>query len=134
MLAWASWSFIQTPWVFVRYPPHRSWPKSFFKFSEEWDLTKIFYEDLCWISSENLVKIFRRKYFMKNLITTFTSKNLKRSPSKFFLKYFWDLWQIFNSNLLKVFRRSSIYIFWGSLKIFWCWDLKKNLIKDHLKI
>ena len=88
-------------------------------------------EDLRWISSENLLKIFRRKDFMKILIKTFSSKNLlkiyinflwkifKQFLPKIFLrslkdlklKSFGDLWKILSSNLLEIFGRSSTKIF-----------------------
>ncbi len=66
-------------------------------------------EDLCWISSENLAKIFRRKDFKKIWNKTFSSKNLQ----KIFL------YQTISSYIiLEIYRRSSIKIFLRST-----WDL-----------
>ncbi len=78
-------------------------------------------EDLRWISSENLEKIFRWKDFKKIWIKTFSSKNLQkifilRSLKDLQLKSFWHLWKIFDSNLLEIFERSSIKIFLRSTK------------------
>ena len=68
----------------------------FLRSSEEWYLTKILVkifkrahsEDAGWISSENILKILRRKDSMKILIKTFSSKNLQKI---FILYLFWDL-------------------------------------------
>ena len=58
-------------------------------------------EDLRWISSENLVKAFKRKDFMKILIKTFSSKDLQTISSK---------------NLFETFERSSVQIVLKSLE------------------
>ena len=108
-------------------------------------------EDRRWISSENLLKIFRRKDFMKILFKTFSSKNLLkifinflwkifsqflhkiflRSLKDLQLKSFGDLCKILSSNLLEIFRRSSSEIFLRStenlLVFFLIFSLKKNL-------
>ena len=99
-------------------------------------------EDLRWISSENLVKIFRRKDFKKIWIKTFSSKNLqkiyinflqkifKKFLPKIFLrslkdlqfKSFWDLWKIFILYLFEISWRSSGL----------CFNFEKNL-KNFVK-
>ena len=57
-------------------------------------------EDLRWISSENLVKIFRRKDFIEILIKTFSSKNLQKIYINFLRNNFLTF-------LPKIFLRSS---------------------------
>jgi hypothetical protein len=92
-------------------------------------------EDLRWISSETLGKIFRRKDFKKIWIKTFSSKILQKIFKQFLAKFFlgsldlWNLWKIFVSNLLEIFERSSIKIFLRSsddlLAFFLILNLKK---------
>ncbi len=88
-------------------------PKSFWRSSEEWDLTKIFHEDIRWISSENIGKIFRRKDFKKIWIKTFSSKNLQKIYINFPQK-------IFKQFLPKFYLRSL-----KNLQLKSCWDFSE---------
>ena len=100
------------------------------------------HEDLFWRSIRDLILLkifaeFKRKtswrLLEKNILWRFWSKLFllkifkrliffKRSSIKFFLKYFWDLWKIFNSNILEIFGRSSVQ------------DLENMFKEDLLKI
>ena len=117
-------------------------------------------EDLRRISSENLLKIFKRKGFIKILIKTFSFKNFPkifinflqkifkqflhkiflRSLKDLQLKSFKDLLKIFSSNLLEIFERSSSDIFLRStedlLGFFFIFSFEKNrqMVKNGKKI
>ena len=81
-------------------------------------------EDLRWISSENLLKIFRRKDFMKILIKTFSSKNLQKIYINFLQK-------ILITFLPKIFLRSledlHLISFWDLLVFVLIFSFKKIL-------
>ncbi len=78
-------------------------------------------EDLGWISSKNLVNIFRRKNFK-------ASKNLHESSSK-------DLQTISDENLFDIFERFSIRIFLRStedlLVFVLIFDFEKNFSNNQ---
>ena len=140
----------------AKYGSYHPRPESFLNISRS-SFMKIFTrsnssEDLRWISSEKLLKIFKRKDFKKIWIKTVSSKNLQKVYINFFekifklflpkfflrslkdlqFKPFWDLWKISSSNLLEIFERSSIKIFLRSsgLYIFGV-DSKKIFVRSH---
>jgi hypothetical protein len=98
----SAWDFLimpieisQNPNLFWDLPKNEISRRSFMKIftrSHSW-------EDIRWISSEYLLKIFRRKDFMKILFKTFSSKNLLN----IFINF---LWKIFKQFLHKIFLRS----------------------------
>ena len=96
------------PNVLLHYRP-LAWPPN----SDTCSFMKIFTkshssEDLRWVSSENLVKIFRRKDFTK----LFLLKIFKRSSKNFLLKSFWDLWNefIWIHDFWKIFMSGQIFL------------------------
>ena len=101
----------QDPNLFWDLLKNEIWRRSFTKIFTRSHYSK----DLRWISSVNLVKIFRRKDFMIILIKTFSSNNLQmifitfllkiflRSLEDLQFKSFGDLWKIFIWYLFEIF-------------------------------
>ena len=100
-----------------------TWPKSFLRSSEEWDLNKIFHENLQEISffEKSLLILFRRSFEdFKKIFKFFIQKILKKFLPKIFLR---SSVQIFLRSLVDLLVHEQIHIFvMDSLKIF-IWDL-----------
>ena len=140
------YQIIWDPFTFLTKGIDDPWTKSFLITSQEWDLTKIFYEDLHKISSfgrsslnffgkpceDFKKKIFYEdfglKYFLLKIFTRSALIFFKRSSNNFFLKYCVDLWKIFSSNIFEILVRSSFNIFLRSTEdlLVFVLILKKN--------
>ncbi len=86
-------------------------PKTQIFYEMFWRMRSNSSEDLIWISSENITKIFRRKDFNKIWSKIFLLKIFKRSSKNFIINSFWDLWKIFSSNIFEILGRSSFQMF-----------------------
>ena len=101
-------------------------------------------EDLRWFSSEDLLKIFRRKILWRFCFKLFSSKNIRKIYINFLQKIFITfLPKIFLKSMRDLHLRSLVDLhqisFWVQLKIFWLLfsflvcseDLRINSLKKY---